>query len=216
MILYLGLSFKWALTFGQSYNNIYTESAWEERDKWQKPELIIKQLAVSEGDYVADIGCNEGYMTIKLSKEVGDQGKVYAVDISSYKLQRLREHLEERKLENINPIEGEPDNPKLPANVLDAVLILDTYHEIGSPLEVLDKVKLSLKKDGRLVIVEPVRVSLRGKGRSEQTGKHEIDMHFVKEDLEKAGFKIIKEQDPFIDRTKPKGDELWLLVAIPN
>jgi len=207
------------LTIGsnaQSSSNIYTESAWTERDKWQKPELIIDQLALDPGDNVADLGCHEGYMTVKLAGKVTDGGLVFAVDIGEYKLRRLRDHLKERNIENVIVIEGEPEDPKLPKEKLDAVLILDTYHEMDGHMLVLEHIKTALKPEGRLVIVEPIRESLRGKGRGEQEGKHEIDLHFVREDLEKAGFRIIKEQDPFIDRTKPKGDKLWLLVAVKD
>lgn len=197
-------------------SNIYTESAWTERDKWQKAELIIEQLSLEPGDKVADLGCHEGYMTIKLSRQVESQGLVYAVDIGTYKLKKLREHLSERNIENVIVTEGEPDDPKLPKEQLDAVLILDAYHEMDDHMLVLEHIKSALKSGGRLVIVEPIRESLRGKGRSEQEGKHEIDQRFVKEDLEKAGYRVIKEQDPFIDRTKPKGDKLWLLVAVKD
>lgn len=201
---------------GQSYNNIYSEENWDERDKWQKPELIIEQLDLKPGANVADIGCHEGYMTIKLANQVGNTGMVYAVDIKSYRLDRLRRHLEERGLESVNVIEGEYDDPKLPDEALDAVLILDAYHEMHEFKRVLNHIKSALKAEGRLVILEPIRDSFRGKSRSAQEDKHEIELRFVKEDLENAGFIIIMEQDPFIDRTEPKGDNLWVLVAVKD
>ena len=60
-----------------SYKNVYTESAWKERDEWQKAGDIIKKMKIDGKSTVADIGCHEGYMTFKLA---GVAGKVYAVD----------------------------------------------------------------------------------------------------------------------------------------
>lgn len=200
-------------TNGQSHN-IYSEENWEDRDKWQMPELIIEQLEVGFGDHVADIGCHEGYMTIKLANHVGTDGTVYAVDIKSYRLDNLKKNLEERGIESVKVIEGDYDDPKLPKDSLDAVLILDAYHEMDEFKKILKHIKSALREEGRLVILEPIRDSFRGKSRSAQEDKHEIEMRYVKEDLANAGFRIIKEQDPFIDRIKPKGDNLWVLVAV--
>jgi precorrin-6B methylase 2 len=203
-------------TNGQSYNNIYSEDNWEDRDEWQRPELIIEQLDLRPGENVADIGCHEGYMTLKLSEHVGDKGQVFAVDVNSYRLNRLRGHLEDRNIMNVNVIEGDNDNPNLPLNTLDAALIIDTYHEIDSYAKVLQHIRNALNENGRLVILEPIRDSLRGNSRSSQESKHEIGIEYVIEDLKNAGFRIIKEEDPFIDRTEPKGDNLWLLVAVKD
>ena len=81
-------------TNGQSYNNIYTEESWEERDKWQKPELIIEHLNIMQGDNVADLGSHEGYMTVKLANHVGIGGRVFAVDVNKYRLTQLQKNLE--------------------------------------------------------------------------------------------------------------------------
>src|SRR5689334_20968598 len=94
------------------WKNVYTESAWMERDTWQKPQEILKQLRIREGSKVADIGCHEGYMTMKLSKVVGAGGKVFAVDIEQSKLNKLKDHLSERRIFNVELVKGEEDDPK--------------------------------------------------------------------------------------------------------
>ncbi len=120
-----------------TWKNVYRESAWAERDTWQRADEIIKLLKIKPGSHVADIGCHEGYMTIKLSREVNGKGTVYAVDVDQRKLDLLKKHLTERKIENVTLIKGDYDDPKLPSNSLDAVIILDTYHEMDDHDKIL-------------------------------------------------------------------------------
>lgn len=194
------------------WKNIYVESAWQERDQWQRADDIMDQLGLGPGSAVADVGCHEGYMTIKLAARVGPVGKVYAVDVQSYRLDELKSHLKERRITNVTTIKGEADDPKLPSG-LDAILILDTYHEMREHDLILAHLKHALKAGGRLVICEPIARERRGLSRSQQEQKHELDMQFALQDLKNAGFKIILSKDPYIDRTKIKGDQLWLIVA---
>ena len=155
-------------------------------------------------------------MTIKLSKTVGLTGQVYAVDVNSSRLERLNQYLKDRKIENVKTINGDNDNPKTPRNRLDAVLILDTYHEIDDYQSVLKHLKASLNASGKLVIIEPIADERKDWTRKNQTARHEIAIRYVLKEVEKAGFKIIEKKDPFLDRTEEKGDKLWMLVAVKD
>ncbi len=127
-----------SVTGQDPWKNIYRESAWAERDTWQRADDIIKLLKIKPGSHVADIGCHEGYMTIKLSRQVSGTGTVYAVDVDQSKLDLLKKHLTERKIENVSLIKGDYDDPKLPSNSLDAAIILDTYHEMDDHDKILE------------------------------------------------------------------------------
>ncbi len=196
------------------WKNVYTETAWVERDKWQKADELIRQLNLKSGSRVADVGCHEGYLTIKLSGVVGASGKVYAVDVEQSKIDKLKTILDKRSITNVEPIKGNYDDPKLPLNALDGVIILDTYHEMDDHDKILQHIKASLKRGGRLVLCEPIADVRKKLTRVEQERKHELDINYALEDLQKAGFQIIKKQDPFVDRSKEKGDNLWLIVAV--
>lgn len=195
------------------WKNVYTESAWAERDAWQHPQEIIRQLNIKEGSQVADIGCHEGYMTVKLAKAVGAKGKVYAVDVDQSKLNKLKDHLTERKLSQVTLVKGEYDDPKLAAHTLDAVIILDTYHEMDDHDKILQHVKAALKPGGRLVLCEPIADERKSKSRKDQETRHELSMNYALEDLLKADFKILFKKENFADRTKVKGDWMWIITA---
>jgi len=198
------------------YKNIYRKSAWEERDKWQQPERIIAATGIGVGGIIADIGCHEGYMTVKFAARVGENGKVYAVDVNNYRLDRLRDYLEDQEILNVEVIKGDYDNPKLPADILDVVFILDTYHEMDEYKSMLGHIRKSLKPGGKLVIIEPIATDRESWSRSRQTGRHEIAIRYVEEELKESGFRISQREKTFLDRKEEKGDKLWLLVAVKN
>jgi len=201
-------------TFGQDpWKDIYREGAWEQRDTWQRAEEIIQKLNIKAASQVADVGCHEGYFTIKLSRIVRDDGKVYAVDISKDKIEKLKKHLEDRKIQNVRAIVGEENNPHLPPLTLDAVLIVDTYHEMDAHEQILQRIKEALKVGGRLVICEPISDARKKLSREEQERKHELGLNYALEDLKEAGFRIISQQETFVDRVKEKGDKMWLIVC---
>lgn len=196
------------------WKNVYSRNAWAERDKWQRADELIRELNLKPGNKVADVGCHEGYMTVKLSKVVGASGKVFSVDVDQSKLDKLKTNLQELQISNATSVKGDYDDPKLSLNSLDAVIILDTYHEMDDHDKILQHIKASLKSGGRLVICEPIADERKKLTRSEQEKKHELGMNFALDDLKKAGFKITKQIDPFVDRTKEKGDKMWLIVAL--
>jgi tRNA A58 N-methylase Trm61 len=203
-----------ALFAQDQWKNVYSRNAWAGRDTWQRADEIIKELNIKMGARVADIGCHEGYMTVKLSKVVGASGKVFSIDVDQSKLDKLKANLQELQISNATPVKGDYDNPKLPMNSLDAVIVLDTYHEMDDHDKILQHIKASLKSGGRLVNCEPIADERRKSTREEQERKHELGMNFALEDLKKAGFKILKQTDAFVDRTKEKGDKMWLIVAM--
>lgn len=211
ILLFFSTSFK---AFTQDpWKNVYKEDEWKQRDTWQRPNEIIKQLNITTGSKVADVGCNEGYFTIKIAQVVQNTGIVYAVDISQNKLEKLKAHLKSRQLTNVNLILGKEDNPLLPEKALDAVLIVDTYHEMDAHEEMLRHIHQSLKPDGRLVLCEPIADERKTLLREQQERSHELDIKFALADLKKAGFKILFQQESYIDRRTEKGDTMWLIVA---
>lgn len=195
------------------WKNIYSQSAWKERDQWQQADDIIAKLNLKEGDKVGDIGCHEGYMTMKLTKVVGRSGKVYAVDVQQNRLDKLNGILDDEGITNVTTVKGDYDNPHLPPNTLNGAIIIDTYHEMDDHDDMLRHIKASLKLGGKLIICEPIATNRRGLTRAEQERRHELGMNYALGDLQKAGFKIVFKKDPYIDREKIKGDRMWLIVA---
>jgi predicted methyltransferase len=183
-----------------------------QREGWQKVDAIFSAMGIRPGAIVADVGAGEGFFTTRLARAVGPEGRVYAVDINKGSLDKLRRRLAEGSIENVTVIESEPDDPKLPEQTLDAALIINAYHEMRQHQAILTKLTRALKPAGRLVIVEPIMPSRRGKSRAEQARQHEIDPEYVMQDARAAGFRIVHLEDPFTSRNE---DIEWLITLQP-
>jgi len=184
------------------------------REEWQKVDDVFKAMGVKPGAVVADIGAGDGFFTARLSRAVGGQGRVYAVDVSARALRNLRQRAADEQLANVEVVEGGADDPRLPAGTLDAALIVNAYHEMNEHQAMLTKIKAALKPDGRLVILEPIAPSRRDGSRAEQTKTHEIGVDYVQKEAREAGFRVVTLQDPFTSRLNARDDE-WLLVLTP-
>ncbi|WP_299217075.1 class I SAM-dependent methyltransferase [uncultured Aquimarina sp.] len=191
----------------------YKENDWKERDTWMKVSEIFEIAEIKPGSKVADIGCHEGYLSIHMAKVVGASGKVLAVDVREDRLEKLDEHLKKRKIKNVKTILGDYDDPKLPDNSLDVVVILDTYHEMDDYKEILAHVKKALKPTGNIVLIEKFKEHMLNKSRDEQMEAHTLAMHYVKEELETAGFTIKKEIEDFGRWKKEEDKQIWILVG---
>ena len=191
----------------------YSEYDWEERDEWMDIERILELSAIVPGDRVADVGCHEGYLSMHLARAVGPVGQVYAEDISSSRLERLRRHAEDRKLKNITTILGDETDPRLPDGKLDIIFVVDAYHEMAQPKTMLRHFRNALKPGGRIVILEKLKEKVRNKSRKAQTTAHSLSAEYVRKELKEAGFTILKEVRDLGDWEKNPKKKIWLLVA---
>ena len=125
-----------------------------DRDAWQKPDLVMDTLGIGERSVVADVGAGGGWFTVRLARRVGPNGVVYAQDVQSPMLDSIRRRIDREGFQNVRYIRGERLDPKLPAEALDAVLMVDTYHEFENPVALLRGVGLAIKPTGRVGIVD--------------------------------------------------------------
>ena len=130
---------------------------WLERDQRldeEAPDEAIRLLKIPSGASVADIGAGSGYMTVRLSAQVGPTGRVYANDVQPQMIEILRRRLDKRKITNVVLVQGEIDDPRLPAATVDLALMVDVYHELSQPQQMLRHIREALKPGGRLVLLE--------------------------------------------------------------
>ena len=127
-----------------------------DRDAWQRPDQIMDALRIGDGSHVADLGAGSGWFTIRLARRVGPNGVVYAEDIQRQMIEAISRRVTRENLANVTEVLGEANDPKLPAPV-DAVLIVDAYHEMDQPVVLLRNVARYLKPGGRIGIVDFTR-----------------------------------------------------------
>ena len=126
----------------------------ESRQREEDCEQLLKALKIRPGQTLCDFGCGNGFYSLKLARLTGSAGKVYAVDIQPEMLRMLRQRAKQEKVNNIEPVLGSSTDPHLPPGRFDLLLMVDVYHELSYPEEVLAAIRKSLKPDGRVALVE--------------------------------------------------------------
>ncbi len=156
-----------------------------DRRIWQKPFPLVRLLGLRQGDVVADLGSGTGYFLAYLAVEVGETGKVFAVDVD----QEMLDYSMARKdiiPGIVTPILSAPDDPSLPDGQVDLVLVVDTWHHIKKRVDYIDKIGKSLSEEGRVAIVDFYRHEL-------PVGpplKHKLAKAKVLKDFAKAGWTL--------------------------
>jgi ubiquinone/menaquinone biosynthesis C-methylase UbiE len=111
-------------------------------------------LGVKAGSAVADIGAGGGWFTMLAARRVGPTGTVYANEINDEYIDYINKRAAREGVRNVRTILGTTNDPKLPPNSCDAVLILNAYHEFEQPLTMLRKINVAMKVGGKLGFIE--------------------------------------------------------------
>lgn len=123
------------------------------RPQEENTQLAIDKINVPANAVIADIGAGTGYYTFKLAPKV-PQGKVYAVELQNELITELNARKKRLNVANIEVIKGGITSPNLPENSVDLAVMVDVYHELEYPVEVLQSIKKALKKDGQILLIE--------------------------------------------------------------
>src|SRR5688572_4889324 len=135
----------------------YTGAEWLTRDNREQEErcsLMLDNLGIKQGMTICDMGCGNGFYTLKLAQMTGETGKVYAVDIQPEMIKMLRERASEQRIRNITPVLGVFNDPRLPKGKMDLILLVDVYHEFSHPEPMLAAMRAALAPGGVCALVE--------------------------------------------------------------
>lgn len=124
-----------------------------DRGQEERPDLLVRTLHLAPGMIVADIGAGSGYLSQRMAPLIAP-GRMLAVDVQPQMVERLKALSAQPGLRNIVPILGSIENVNLQKNSIDLAIMVDTYHELSEPYEIVCSVITALKSGGRLVLVE--------------------------------------------------------------
>ena len=172
----------------------------KKRDRNLQVERVMDVLRLKEGSFAADIGAGSGWFTVRAARRVGSSGRVYAVDINRDYLKYIESRALREKLSNVRTVLGKEDDPLLPQQSVDAVLLLKTYHEIAQPILLLKRLRQSMRSGARLGIID----------RNGTGSDHGLDRDTVISEAESSGFELIEQYD-FV---KPDGMDYFLVFRV--
>lgn len=163
----------------------------ESREREEDCATLLERLRIKPGMQVVDMGCGNGFYTLRLAELVGKRGQVWAVDIQPEMLRLLQARAADRGLQNIQLTLGQADDPKLPAGCADLILCVDVYHEFSFPKKMLVAMRQALKPDGQLVLAE-----FRGEDPAVPIKPlHKMTKAQVLKELGANGFRLVREFD---------------------
>jgi predicted methyltransferase len=166
-------------------------SVFEEAGRDQKLQIdrVMDTLRLHPGSNVADIGAGGGWFSVRAARRVtggpNGGGTVFAEDINPHAVDAIHDRAVKENLPNIAAVLGTPDNPRLPANTLDAALMLRVYHEIAHPPTLLANLRAAMKPGGLFGVIDHP-----GNG-----SDHGINADVVIAEVQRAGFRFVKQYD---------------------
>ena len=155
------------------------------RDERLQINRVMDMLGIAPGKNVADIGAGSGWFTVRAARRVTGSGTGYAVDINPEAIQYIDQRAKKEQLQNIKTILNKPDDARLPADSIDAVLLLKTYHEIAHPVALLRNLHSSLKPEARIGIID----------RNGNGANHGVSKDVVVREAAQAGYELRDSQD---------------------
>jgi precorrin-6B methylase 2 len=159
-----------------------------ERETQEQPQLVIDALEIKPGQTIADLGAGSGYYSFRIAPLVGPTGKVLAIDIEPKMLDVIAQRATREHVANIRPVLSSERDPSLAPHSVDLLFMVDVYHELEYPYEVMSKVREALKPGGRVALVE-----YRAEDPQVQIKPlHKMSEAQVRREMQAAGFKHVK------------------------
>lgn len=169
------------------------------REERLQVNRVMDILGLAAGKSVADIGAGSGWFSVRAARRVADSGTVYAVDINPEAIRYIDARAQKEKLSNIRAILSRPDDPLLPPNSVDAVLLLKAYHEVAHPVVLLRNLRPALRPDAKLGVIDR-----NGNGED-----HGVNRDVVIREADEAGYHLLAQYD-FV---KPDRVDYFLVFA---
>jgi predicted methyltransferase len=159
------------------------------RDRWQRPEEVVRLLEVAPGQRVADLGAGGGYFTFRLADAVGPTGAVYAVDVDEGMVGYLRTRAADEGRANVEVVLASPDDARLPSDGVDLVFTCNTYHHLSDRTAYFARLRSRLRPGGRVAVVE---YSGEGGWLARWFG-HATEPTLIRRELEAAGYRLARQ-----------------------
>ena len=164
----------------------------ESREIAAHAKEIVAACKIKPGMVIADVGAGTGLFSRKFASEVGEKGKVFAVDIAPIFLRHIEKTCEKDKLKNVETVLCNQFSTKLPKNSVDLVFICDTYHHFEFPQKTLQSIHDALRPKGQIILIDFHRI--KGKSSDWVMGHVRAGQEVFVREIKAAGFKVIGEE----------------------
>ncbi len=154
---------------------------------------LIEVLRIDPGDVVADVGAGDGRFAVALSPSVGESGQIYATEVDTNDLKKIRSRVEREGVTNVTVVQGDQNDTGLPDACCDAILLRRVYHHFQNPQLMQDELRAALRADGRLLVIDfgTHRRWSRPSGIPESREGHGISKEMLVSEMKLSGFELV-------------------------
>ena len=170
------------------------------RDQRLQIDRVMDLLGIAPGKNVADIGAGSGWFTVRAAHRVGPSGAVLAEDINPVAIEYIGKRIQKEDLPNVRTVLGSPEDPRLPAGSVDAVMMLKMYHEIAHPVAMMKTLQRALRPGAKVGIID----------RNGNGADHGVKRDIVVKEMTLAGYKLVGAYD----FTKADGEDYFLIFTV--
>ena len=164
----------------------------ESREVFHARREIMRQLDLKPGQRIADVGAGTGFFTLLMAEAVGENGWVFAIDISPRFVEHLAKLFDQRSVSNVTTVMGDDDSICLPPGSIDAAFICDVYHHFEYPLQTMQSIHSALTEGGKVVVIDFNRIP--GVSREWTMGHVRAGKQTFIDEIEQAGFEFVAER----------------------
>jgi ubiquinone/menaquinone biosynthesis C-methylase UbiE len=119
---------------------------------FRDPYEALRAAGLRTGQEVLEVGCGPGFFTIPAAKMVGDEGRVYALDINPLALGRVRQKVEQEGVTNVHTILTDAGQTGLPDESFDLIFVFGLGRAIGGADRIMGELHRLLRLGGTLSI----------------------------------------------------------------
>jgi arsenite methyltransferase len=161
-------------------------------NKGSQPDKVLSELALKEGEKVAEIGSGGGYFALRFASLVGPSGKVFCVDVNQNFLKFVADSAKKAGLSNVETVEASAMYDRLPKGNIDAVFLRSVYHHLEDRTGYFKRVASLLSPSGRVAIIDflPEASIFFGPPPGHRTAPPTII-----EEMQKAGYEVLAKHD---------------------
>jgi len=125
--------------------------------RFVQPEIVSSHFHIREGDQVADFGAGSGFFVPTLSRLVGEEGVVYAVEVQKNLVEKIAETMRHHNLVNVQPLWGdieEVGGTEIADASLDCAIVVNTLFQVEDKAGTIAEVSRTLRSGGKLFVID--------------------------------------------------------------